>query len=486
MTAVHHRRIEQLQHLERRLFLELAQKPRLLSPRQTDVLRYAFNFARLGHLRTDAGTDVDLFEYVAPFRHWLVDQLDYLANAVRRTSLLQPVVREENDWRGIATLADSLWGRLDETRSHLLAAMSGHFNENRLEEELCQRRLVLVLGGGGGSGYPHLGTFSVIAELGLTPSMIVGSSMGALLGLFRSISLDYDPGATVMGLPRPAQFRRVFSPYRGFSRFGFPGVFELKMRPLATEIFSTLLGRPIPNLSETPIPLRPVTTGLRTGLGVALSEVEREISRSERAISALRVSRRFRLAFGTLRVMLQNPRFLTEVVFGSDDGLQDADVVDAVGFSCAVPGFIHYDVFRKNSDTAPRLRQVFQDRGLFRITDGGVVANVPSRVAWDCVQRGEIKYRNAFIVSFDAFAPQFNLNAPFYPIQQLISSNNAENIRYSDYHVEYKSPPSPVALLHSYDSLQRVITQTRTQLRNDKPYIAFMMRRVPRWTQLTP
>lgn len=485
MTSVHHRRVEQLNHLERRLFSELAHKPRLLSPWQTDTLRYAFSYARLGLLRVENG-DVDLFEYIAPFRHWLVDQLDYLANARRRTSLLTPIIRDDHDWHGIAQLIDTIYSRLDESRRTLLEHHTTEFSEARLEEEICNRKLVLVLGGGGGSGYPHLGTFSVISELGLTPSMIVGSSMGALLGLFRSIQLDFDPGPTVMGLPRPSEFPRVFSPYRGISRFGFPGVFELKMRPLATEIFNTMLGQPIPRLNETPIALRPVVTGLRTGIGLALSEVEREISRSERALSPLRFSRRFRLFFETMKLMLQNPRFLGEVVFGSDEGLEDADVVDAVGFSCAVPGFIHYDIFRKESETAEKLRRVFQDRGFFRITDGGVCANVPARIAWDCVQRGEIRSRNSFILSFDAFAPQINLNAPFYPIQQLIATNNAEQLRYSDHHIEYKSPPSPVKLLQGFDTLRNVIAQTRQQLQPEKVWIELMMRRIPRWSQLQP
>lgn len=485
MSTVHHRRVEQLNHLERRLFTELAAKPHLLSPWQTDVLRYAFSFARLGQLRVENG-DVDLFEYVAPFRHWFVDQLDYLANARRRASVLHPIVREDYDWHGIARLIDSLHQRLDESRTHLLQSHTTEFSELRLEEEICNRKLILVLGGGGGSGYPHLGTFAVISEMGLTPSMIVGSSMGSLLGLFRSIQLDFDPGATVMGLPRPSEFRKVFSPYRGISRFGFPGAFELKMRPIATEIFNTLLGQPIPRLNETPIALRPVVTGLRTGIGLALSEVEREISRSERSLSPVRISRRIRLVFETVRLMLQNPRFLGEVVFGSDEGLQDADVVDAVGFSCAVPGFIHYDIFRKDSETAPKLREIFQDRGFFRLTDGGAIANVPARIAWDCVQRGEIRSRNSFILTFDAFAPQFNLNAPFYPIQQLIGASNAEHLRYSDHHIAYRSPPSPVKLLQSFDTLRHVIAQTRLQMQPDKPFIELMTRRVPRWNQLKP
>lgn len=485
MVSVHHRRVEELKHLEQRIFRELADAPHLLNARQTELLRYAFGFARLSVVSTDHG-DIDLFDYVAPFRHWFNDQLNYLTHARRRVSILRPTPEEEVDWKGVAQLADTLFERLDSTRTHLLQALSHAISDDRLEEEICQKRLVLVLGGGGGAGYPHLGVFSVVAELGLTPSLIVGSSMGALLGLFRSISLEYDPGAIALGLPRPSEFRRVFSPYRGFSRFGFPGAMELRIRPVAKEIFSTILGQSVPPINETPIPLRPVVTGLRTGMGFALTEVEREISRSERVASPLRVPRRLGLFFRTMQTLLQNPRFLDEVVFGSDEGLQDVDIVDAVGFSCAVPGIIHYDIFRKDAEIASRLRTIFQDRGFFRITDGGVVANVPSRIAWDCVQRGEIKHRNAFIMSFDAMAPLLNTNAPFYPIERLIAATTVQHIPYSDLHMAYRSPPSPMKLLQSYDSLQTVMARTREELAPARNYIQLMMRPIPRWSQLIP
>ncbi len=485
MASVHHRRIEGLKHLEQRIFKELAHQPDLLPRRETELLRYAFSFARLGLIRTPSG-DIDLFEFVAPFRHWLTDQLDYLAHAGQRTSILHPVVTEEYDWKGIFQLIVPLYEKLDQTRAHLLTTLSQQLSPERLEDEICNKKLVLVLGGGGGAGYPHMGVFSVIAELGLTPSMIVGSSMGALLGLFRAINQEYDPGVMAIGLPRPSEFGRVFSTYRGFSRFGFPGAMELTIRPVATETFSTILGKDIPPINDTAIKLRPVVTGLRTGMQYSLTQVEREIDRSQRTISALRVPRRLRLLFSTVQMMLQNPRYLEEVVFGSDEGLEDVDVVDAVGFSCAVPGVIHYDIFRKNSETAPRLRQIFQNRGFFRLTDGGVVANVPSRIAWNCVQRGEIEHRNAFIMSFDAMAPQLNLNAPFYPFEKLIAQNVQAHLPYSDFHFAYKSPPSPVKLLQSYQSLQNVIARTRDQLEEHRPYIRLMMSTIPTWAQLAP
>ena len=483
MSDLHHRRIEQLQHLERGLFRDLVTRPAVLGPRELDVLRYAFAMARLGELRCDHG-DVDLFDDVAPFRHWFVEQLEFFAAPRTDASRLVPRRRDQIDWQGINAWLPTLETRVDEVRGAMLQRRSNEFSAERLDDELCHRQLVLVLGGGGGSGYPHMGVFALLSDLGLMPGMIVGSSMGALLGLFRSISFDYDPMATAMGLPRPREFRRVFSPYRGYSRFGFPGVFELKMRPVATEIFTTLLGRSIPTLSELPIPFRPVVTGLRSGIGLALTEVERDISRSERAVSPLRFGRRFGLFARTIQIMLQNPRFLAEVVFGSDEGLEHIDAVDAVGFSCAVPGFIHYDIFRSDAEAAPILRKLCQDRGFFRITDGGVVANVPARIAWNCVQKGEITSRNAFIMSFDAFSPQANLNAPFIPVQQLIRTGVLEHRRYSNLHITYRNPPSPVKLLHSFDALQHVIADTRSQLAPHSAYIALMTRRIPRWNQL--
>src|SRR5699024_1147583 len=143
MVSVHHRRVEELKHLEQRIFRELADDPQLLSNRQTELLRYAFGFARLSLVRTDQG-DIDLFDYVAPFRHWFNDQLNYLTHARHRVSILRPTPEEDVDWKGVAQLAETLYERLHSTRNHLLDTLSDELSEDRLEEEICQKRLVLV------------------------------------------------------------------------------------------------------------------------------------------------------------------------------------------------------------------------------------------------------------------------------------------------------------------------------------------------------
>jgi NTE family protein len=45
-------------------------------------------------------------------------------------------------------------------------------------------RLAIVLGSGGPRGYAHLGVLRVLEEAGIRPDLVVGSSVGALLGVF--------------------------------------------------------------------------------------------------------------------------------------------------------------------------------------------------------------------------------------------------------------------------------------------------------------
>jgi hypothetical protein len=470
----HSLRVAPLRALERRLLLEHVEQSERMRAVDVERVRYAMALARLDQLRVE-GRDVDLFDAVSPFRHWLIEQLELFVDARGR----RPI-----DWGGLANLTPTIVKRADESRRHLLERHVQDFDEERLESEVRHRRLVLVLGGGGGSGYSHLGTFSVLSELGIVPSMIVGSSMGAMLGLFRASMRHFDPLAITVALPRPSEYTKVFSPYRGHSRFGFPGTFELNIQAIARDVFRNMLSREVPLLSELPIPLRPVVTGLRTGVGVALSEVESEIDRARAEITPFAFRRRGLLLLSTVRTMAENPRFLSRIVCGSDPEVRDFDAVDAAGFSCAVPGILHYDVFERDSPSARALKQVMENRQLFRLTDGGIVGNVPSSAAWRCVQAGEITSRNAFILSFDAFAPLVNANAAFIPVQKVIHGQVLEERAYSDYHHTYRTPPPPTRLLLGIDEVERTVARVRRELQPVRAYLAASLRPLPRWAHL--
>jgi NTE family protein len=53
-------------------------------------------------------------------------------------------------------------------------------------------RLAVVLGSGGPRGYAHLGVLRVLEEAGIQPDLVVGSSVGALLGAFWASGLRAD------------------------------------------------------------------------------------------------------------------------------------------------------------------------------------------------------------------------------------------------------------------------------------------------------
>ncbi|RZT93751.1 patatin-like phospholipase family protein [Rivibacter subsaxonicus] len=51
-------------------------------------------------------------------------------------------------------------------------------------------QVALVLGSGGPRGYAHIGVLRVLEEAGIEPDLVVGSSVGALIGVFWASGLD--------------------------------------------------------------------------------------------------------------------------------------------------------------------------------------------------------------------------------------------------------------------------------------------------------
>ena len=43
-------------------------------------------------------------------------------------------------------------------------------------------KIALVLGGGGLKGFAHIGVFKALDEMGIVPTVIAGTSIGALIG----------------------------------------------------------------------------------------------------------------------------------------------------------------------------------------------------------------------------------------------------------------------------------------------------------------
>jgi len=465
----HFVRVRELKAFERRLIKLLVERPGALHLRHEALFRYALALGQTNLLRNPEGRDIQLSEDVDDLRAWMLEHV-------------APLIPEGSEPKIdlLRQIAPLLAIRTDVTRTNVLTQYSNEFGPEHLDDEMRNKKLTLVLGGGGGSGLVHLGVFSMLNEMGVVPELIVGSSMGSILGLLRAIDKSYDPVNTVLALPRHIDFNSVFSPFTGYSRYGFPGAFHLNLLRVGREIFQSLVGTSMPRFSELPIKLEIVVCGIRKGFQLDTARYE-QVARDDPGMNPSSMRKKLGLFFTAVRDLTKNPRLLSQVVFGRDELTKDFPVLEAMGFSCSVPGLLHYDIFHDDPETLQSLDSLFEQEQLLRLCDGGVVNNVPSQVAWDSVQSGTLGSRNSYILAIDAFAPVTRgANMIWIPIQQIARPTVLANRPYSDYHKTFKHTPSPLQIvLTSYSKLKVVLDNAREQLQADEPYIRRALEPLP-------
>lgn len=149
-------------------------------------------------------------------------------------------------------------------------------------------KIALVLGGGGLKGFAHIGVFRALEELGIVPSVVAGTSIGALIG-----------AAYARGMKVPEMVDRARA---------------LKRRDLfRINRMGMLLERQHSRAIYLEDPLREVVKSVAT-------------------------EKRFDQLKRTLLVNTVDIQRGTQVVWGLP-GLRDVSVADAVYASCALPGF---------------------------------------------------------------------------------------------------------------------------------------------------
>ncbi len=439
--------------------------PPWISEPDENALRYALNLARVSTLRAPGGDDVDLDAFLAQYRE---DVLAAIGPLARGGAL---------DHADVTRLVRHLGAHARAWRTRVAEAFAGKLPVEALDREVCEKALVLVCGGGGGVGWSYLGAFALLEQYGLVPRLLAGTSMGAVLLLFRARRIRYQQ-EDVSEVMRGLSFRKIFRFLQTDSRYGLPAAMRLYLRAAVGDYLMGPDGHPL-TLGQLAIPLVVAVTGIRNGaLPRDPSYYEHLLDLHGRAPQPFAVSRMVSEIFQAVGELIVQRDRLARVYLGAESETRDFDALDAVGFSSALPGVIHYDVLREDDRMHRLLRDLFVRHDLFRLVDGGLVDNLPARAAWSVVQRGVLGTRNAFVLALEGFGPK--LSQPlWYGLEQLAAQNVARNRPFIHVAKSFQRVLSPVEIVPDQGALQRAIRSGKGELLPEMSLVARMCRPFP-------
>ena len=457
------RQLRPLEDMEVALVRASLESPGWLSPVAEGRLRYALSLARLTEVRTSDGRDVDLGDDVAALRGRLNETLaPFLLD--RRGLVERPQV---------ASLVPMIWELASDHRDRLRERTKNRIAWEDVEREIREKVLVVAAGGGGGVGYVYLGAFHALEERGIQPSLLSGTSIGAILSAFRARAGRFDV-SEVADVVRELSWGQIFRPTSLLTRYGLPAPLRLYLRAGIGRHFRRDDGE-VMRGGDTAIPLLVTIAGLRRG------ELPHEDQWYEHRLADVslpgggglfRIGRTRRIVgnlWRTLSDFVSHPEMLKPLVLGADAVTREFDIVDAIGFSSAVPGLIHYDIAREDPRMETLLEDVLEREGIGRLLDGGLVDNVPARAAWRAVQNG-MGRRNALVVACDAFAPK--LTAPLWlPIQRLARLTVRPNLRYAHVVKTFLRTLSPLELVPNVPHILKAVRQGREEFAYELPLI---------------
>lgn len=435
-----------------------------ISEPDESALRYALGLARLTIVRASSGLDVDVEPVLLPFRE-----------DIQRTLVPALSKRGGPDRNAVLEIARNVAVHAKAWRSRL--AFQSALSTDAIDEEICERVLVLVAGGGGGVAWNYLGAFELLEQYGLLPRLLSGTSMGAVLLLLRA-RRDHWHAEDVDSALRSLSFSTLFRFFRTESRFGLPAAMSLYLRAAVGDLLLGPDGTSL-TLDKLPIPLYVAVTGIRNGALPRDPSYYEHLLDAEAAEPRTILSRRYATAIfrAVGELMMQKDR-LARIYLGPDEETRSFDAVDAVGFSSALPGVVHYEPLREDERMEGLLSKLFVRHNLFRLVDGGLVDNLPAKVAWAAVHRGALGSRNAFVLALEGFGPK--LSQPlWYGLEQLASQNVARNLPFVHHHCSFERVLSPAEIVPSPRALRQAALAGKSELHPDMPFLARMCRRFP-------
>lgn len=434
-------------------------------------LRYAIGLAALDRFAPGAAlgeaarADVEIDQgLLAPLRELLLTRLQPIlhANADAGTRLCDA-----------GLLLREFLPMLTETRARLIARHAGDCSAAELDAEVSGKQLVLVAGGGGGAGFVYIGALARLQQAGLVPGYIVGSSIGALLGAFVAQKREADYAA-LLAFSKGLDAAGLFGPPRLQPPHGLPGLLRLHLGGLV-DGFRNADGEP-QQLRDLEIPYEAVVGGIRARVYDRIPSMLRTgRPRGRRqSLADIFAERMWQLT------TLVTPNLIDEVVLGRDEATRRCEVIEAMGFSAAIPGVLQFEPLSRSAAMQTLLSELCEERQLAAIVDGGVANNVPAKPAWRGVRSGRIGTRNAFYLAFDCFRPQVDpRHLWLWPVTQAIQLQMPANRPYFDWLLQFQPTLSPINLLPTAAELDRAFAWGQEQIEAVMPMLQKALEPIP-------
>jgi predicted acylesterase/phospholipase RssA len=467
-----------LQEMELALMRAVVADPTWLSSTDESALRWALSLARISAVQVKLGEGTpDIVE--------VGHTTDAYRTALFR--MLEPAFADDRISRdGVRAQVNQVRQLARDERKSLLRLFGDRLPKEALDRATRRRPLALVMGGGGGTGYVYIGAMALLDEAGVVPSLIAGTSMGALLGAFRARTHEFSLG-NVRQLLQRLSWRRVFRLFDSASRFGVPATLKLHLREVIGHEFfappdmelgpdSESNPKRFLRMSELAIPLRVTIAGLVQG------ERSPDLDSYAHLLDGVEDAHGLRKRAATIGRALQ---FFTKqpvrpIYVGGDELTRDFDVLDAIGFSSSVPGIIHYDILRDDPRMVELVTTLLQREGVFRLVDGGLADNLPAREAWAAVQGGAVGERDPFVLSLDAFAPRLSTrHLLFLPLMRIAAENSRLGRAQSHLVVTFKDVLSPLAVVPSPTEFLRAVENGRREMAPHVPVVRKMVGPIP-------
>ena len=449
---------EHVEKIECEIVREISNNPEWLPHNDATNLRWALSLARITKIMLEQGKpeqDVNLGQSQDRYRAELFALLSFAERSLGGFN-------HEKLKANLSTIENLA----KKHRRDLLSLFSGILPKHALDEATRRRPLALTLSGGGGTSFVFVGAFQALEESGITPAALTGSSMGAILGAYRArtkhFSLD-----NIYSLVEKTSWTKIAQAYSGQSRFGIPGTFRIYLRDVVGHEFEK--DGEFMRLKDLEIPLRVCVAGLSSAVAVQEEELAAYAKIFDRA--------HVKSIISTIMDFAQKP--LKKIYLGADKLTKEFDVLDAIGFSAAIPGIFHYDVLRNDPRMIALITNLFEREKISRLIDGGFVDNLPSQEALNIVSDGECDGYDPFSLALDGFSPGLNRHLLFYPLMRFAMENSREGHEAAHFSIIFKHVLSPINLVPTKETFNSALKQGYEEFSPHLPFIRKMVGPIP-------